>query len=34
MDFNHEYANYLDNDGLTAIQALEKETGKIIMLKS
>ena len=31
MDFNHEYANYLDNDGLTAIQALEKETGKIIM---
>ena len=31
MDFNHEYANYLDKEGLKAIQALEKETGKIIM---
>ncbi|MGD8209441.1 MAG: hypothetical protein PVH37_15035 [Desulfobacterales bacterium] len=31
MDFNTEYANYLDKEGLKAIQALEKETGKIIM---
>jgi hypothetical protein len=31
MDFDHEYANYLDDEGLAAIQALEKETGKIIM---
>lgn len=31
MDFDHEYANYLDEEGVAAIQALEKETGKIIM---
>jgi hypothetical protein len=31
MDFNHEYANYLDDEGLSAIQELEKETGKLIM---
>ena len=31
MDFDHEYANYLDEEGLAAIQALEKETGKLIM---
>jgi hypothetical protein len=31
MDFDHEYANYLDDEGVAAIQALEKETGKIIM---
>ena len=31
MDFDHEYANYLDKEGVAAIQALEKETGMIIM---
>jgi hypothetical protein len=31
MDFDHEYANYLDDDGVAALQALEKETGKRIM---
>lgn len=31
MDFNHEYANYLDEAGIKAIQELEKETGTIIM---
>jgi hypothetical protein len=31
MDFNHDYANYLDDEGVAAIQVLEKETGKIIM---
>jgi hypothetical protein len=34
MDFDHEYANYLDDEGVAAIQALEKETGKIIMAYS
>ncbi len=31
MDFDHEYANYLDEKGVAAIQALEKETGMLIM---
>ena len=31
MDFDHDYANYLDKKGIAAIQSLEKETGKIIM---
>ena len=31
MDFDHDYANYLDDEGVAAIQALEKETGKTIM---
>ena len=31
MDFNHDYANYLDEKGIAAIQSLEKETGKLIM---
>lgn len=31
MDFDHNYAGYLDDEGIAAIQALEQETGKIIM---
>ncbi len=31
MDFDHTLANYLDEDGIKAIQQLEKETGKQIM---
>lgn len=31
MDFDHTLANYLDEDGIKAIQYLEKETGKQIM---
>ncbi|SDP13517.1 hypothetical protein [Desulforhopalus singaporensis] len=31
MDFDHSLANYLDEDGIKAIQQLEKETGKQIM---
>ena len=31
MDFDHEYANYVDDKGVEAIQALEKETGKTII---
>jgi hypothetical protein len=31
MDFDRDYANYVDDEGVAAIQALEKETGKIIM---
>lgn len=31
MDWNRDYANYLDEDGIKAIQELEKETGTVIM---
>ena len=31
MDFDNEYANYVDEDGVAAIQALEKVTGKTII---
>ena len=31
MDFDHSYADYLTEDGITEIQALEKELGKVIM---
>jgi hypothetical protein len=31
MDFNHEYANYIDEKGVAEIQALEKETGTTIL---
>lgn len=31
MDFDHTYADYLDQKAITDIQALEKETGKRIL---
>jgi hypothetical protein len=31
MDFDHSYADYLTEEGITEIQALEKESGKVIM---
>lgn len=31
MDWNYDYATYLDEEGIKAIQELEKETGTIIM---
>jgi uncharacterized coiled-coil DUF342 family protein len=31
MDLEKTYANYLDNEGVSAIQALEKETNTLIM---
>ncbi len=31
MDFDHEYADYVNEDGVKAIQALEKELGKTIL---
>ncbi|UCF92236.1 MAG: hypothetical protein JSW39_28885 [Desulfobacterales bacterium] len=31
MNFDHEYANYLDETAIAAIQALERETGKLII---
>ena len=31
MKVEHSYANYLDSDGVAAIQALEKDTGTLIM---
>ncbi len=31
MDWNRDYANYLDEEGIKAIQELEKETGTVIM---
>ena len=31
MDFDHEYANYLDEKALSEIQVLEKETGAILL---
>jgi hypothetical protein len=31
MDFDYEYANYVDDNGVAEIQALEKETGTAIL---
>ena len=31
MDFDRDYANYVDENGVAEIQALEKATGKRIM---
>jgi hypothetical protein len=31
MDIEHTYANYVDNKAVKKIQALEKETGTLIM---
>ena len=31
MDFDRDYANYVDEKGVAQIQALEKEIGKLIM---
>ena len=31
MDFDHTYADYIDEKGLKAIQELEKETGTRIL---
>jgi hypothetical protein len=31
MDWNRDYATYLNEEGIRAIQELEKETGTIIM---
>jgi hypothetical protein len=31
MNVEHTYANYIDNDGVAEIKALEKETGMLIM---
>ncbi len=31
MDFDTTYADYINNDGVKAIQELEKETGKRIL---
>ncbi len=31
MDWNYDHANYLDEEGIKAIQELEKQTGKTIM---
>ena len=31
MDFDHEYAAYVNEDGVKAIQELEKETGTTIL---
>ncbi|MGB5423646.1 MAG: hypothetical protein WBN03_15890 [Desulfobacterales bacterium] len=31
MDWNHDYANYLNEEAIKAIQELEKETGTVIM---
>ena len=31
MDFDHEYSNYVDDKGVSDIQALEKETGTTIL---
>lgn len=31
MDFDHSYADYLDEKGIAAIESLEKETGQRIM---
>ena len=31
MDFDRTYADYLDNDGIAALQALEAETGTRIL---
>jgi hypothetical protein len=31
MDWDHDYADYLDENGIKKIQELEKETGTLIM---
>ena len=31
MDWNHDYATYLDEEGIKAIKELEKETGTTII---
>lgn len=31
MDFDHEYSNYVDDKGVSEIQALEKETGTTLL---
>ena len=31
MDFEHSYADYLNEEGINAIEKLEEETGKQIM---
>jgi hypothetical protein len=31
MDFDHEFASYLDEKALSEIQALEKETGATLL---
>jgi hypothetical protein len=31
MDFDYKYATYVDEEGLKAIQELEKKTGKTIL---
>jgi hypothetical protein len=31
MDFDHDYATYVDEEGIKAIQELEKETGTTIL---
>ena len=31
MNLEHTYANYVDDDGMAKIQALEKETGTRLM---
>lgn len=31
MDWNRDYADYVDEEGVKAIQKLEKETGLVIM---
>jgi len=31
MHYNHEYANYVTEDGVSEIQALEKELGKYVL---
>lgn len=34
MDFDHTFADYVDEKGLSEIQALEKESGKLILAYS
>ena len=31
MDFDRTYADYIDNDGIVALQALEAENGTIFL---
>ena len=31
MDFDRSYADYVDGDGVKQIQALEQETGKLLL---
>lgn len=34
MDFDHAYADYIDEKGLAELQAFEKESGKLILAYS